>query len=235
MRARERGSSEDGLPIRVIDLSGPPGFFAARLLVGLGAEVIRVEPPGGDTLRAEPLAFGHWHAGKRSIALDLETPTGRAALRGLVATADVLVETVRPGRRRRLGLEPATLLAIRPELVIVSVTPFGRTGPRTDWVGTDLTAVALGGMMSLCGHPDGPPLQPPREQGYHLAGLNAAVGALLALRARRLTGAGQLVDVSVQEAVAAALEYGAISYIHAGVVHRRRGSRYPHVLHGLFR
>src|SRR5262249_30874533 len=75
----------------------------------------------------------------------------------------------------------------------------------------------------------------PREQGYHLAGLNAAVGALLALRARRLTGAGQLVDVSVQEAVAAALEYGAISYIHAGVVHRRRGSRYPHVLHGLFR
>jgi crotonobetainyl-CoA:carnitine CoA-transferase CaiB-like acyl-CoA transferase len=224
-----------GLGIRVVDLAGPPGFFCGRLLVGLGAEVVRVEPPGGDALRADSLAFAHWHAGKRSVVLDLETPAGLAALRALVATADVLVETFPPGRLERLGLDPATLTAIRPELVIVSVTPFGRTGPRADWVGTDLTAVALGGMMGLCGDPDGPPLQPPREQGYHLAGLNAAIGALLALRARRLTGRGQAVDVSVQEAVAATLEYGAIGYIHSGVVHRRRGSRYPHVLHALFR
>jgi hypothetical protein len=148
-----------------------------RLLVGLGAEVIRIEPPGGDSLRADPLAFGHWHAGKRSIVLDLETRPGWAALLAFVATADVLVETSRPGHLERLGLGPATLAATRPELITVSVTPLGRTGPRADWVGTDLTAVALGGMMSLCGHPDGPPLQPPREQGYHLAGLNAAIGA----------------------------------------------------------
>src|SRR5262245_65961469 len=107
MRARERGSSEDGLPIRVIDLSGPPGFFAARLLVGLGAEVIRIEPPGGDPLRAEPLAFAHWHAGKRSVALDLETSEGRAALLRLAATADVLVESYRPGHLERLRLAEA--------------------------------------------------------------------------------------------------------------------------------
>ncbi len=226
---------DQGLGIRVVDLAGPPGFFCGRLLVGLGAEVVRIEPPGGDSLRADPLAFAHWHAGKRSVVVDLETSEGRAALLALVVTADVLVETFPQGHLERLGLDPATLGAARPELIVVSVTPFGRIGPRAGWVGTDLTAVALGGMMSLCGHPDGPPLQPPREQGYHLAGLNAAIGALLGLRARRLTGRGQPVDVSVQEAVAATLEYGAISYIHAGVVHRRRGSRYPHVLHGLFR
>ncbi len=228
-------SANGGLAIRVLDLTGPAGLFCTRLLVGLGAEVIRIEPSGGDPLRGDPLAFAHWHAGKRSVELDLETPEGRAAVLRLATTADVLVETVPPGHLERLGLGEAALRAVRPELVRVSITPFGQTGPRAACPGTDVTAVALGGMMSLCGHPDGPPLQPPREQGYHLAGVNAAIGALLALRARRLTGRGQHVDVSVQEAVAATLEYGAISYIHAGVVHRRRGSRYPHVLHGLFR
>src|SRR5262245_56261892 len=111
---------DQGLGIRVVDLAGPAGFFCGRLLVGLGAEVVRVEPPGGESLRGDSLAFGHWHAGKRSVVLDLEAPAGRAALLALVATADVLVETVPSGHLERLGLDPATLLAARPELAIVS-------------------------------------------------------------------------------------------------------------------
>jgi crotonobetainyl-CoA:carnitine CoA-transferase CaiB-like acyl-CoA transferase len=227
-----------GLALRVLDLADASGAFCTRLLVGLGAEVIRVEPPGGDPERAAPpagLPFAHANAGKRSVTLDLETPAGRAALLRLVATADVMVETFPPGGLEARGLGFATLRAVRPELVLVSITPFGQTGPRAAWCGTDLTAVALGGMMALGGDPDGPPLQPPREQAFHLAGVNGAVGALLALRARRRTERGQHVDVSVQEAVAATLEYGVLAYLHQGVVHRRRGSRYPHVLHGLFR
>ncbi len=224
-----------GLGLRVLDLADASGVFCGRLLVGLGAEVIRVEPPGGDPMRAVPLAFAHGNAGKRSVVLDLATRRGCADLLRLVATADVLVETFPPGRLESLGLGYPALAAVRPGLVLVSITPFGQSGPRAHWRGTDLTAVALGGMMTLGGAPAGPPLQPPREQAHHLAGLNGAIGALVALRARRLTGRGQHVDVSVQEAVAATLEYGAISYIHQGVVHRRSGSRYPHVLHGLFR
>ncbi|MBI3457115.1 MAG: CoA transferase [Candidatus Rokubacteria bacterium] len=231
-------SASAGVRIRVLDLAEASGVFCTRLLVGLGAEVIRLEPPGGDPLRAAPplgLPFRHWNAGKRSLSLDLEKPEGCELFLRLVETADVLVETFPPGRLAALGLGYEDLNRVRPELILVSITPFGQTGPRAGWCGTDLTAAALGGMMALCGEPDGPPLRPPCEQAFHLAGVNGAIGALLALRARRLTGRGQHVDVSVQEAVAAALEYGAVSYIHQGVIHRRRGSRYPHVLHGLFR
>jgi crotonobetainyl-CoA:carnitine CoA-transferase CaiB-like acyl-CoA transferase len=227
-----------GLPLRVLDLAGAPGVFCGRLLVGLGAEVLRIEPPGGDPLRhalPDGLPFAHANAGKRSLVLDLEREDGRARLRRLAADADVLIDTAPPGRLDALGLGHATLAAAQPGLVQVSITPFGLTGPRAGWAGTDLTAVALGGMMALGGHPDGPPLAPPREQAYHLAGVAGAVGALLALQGRRRTGRGQHVDVSIQEVVAATLEYGAVAYVHQGVVHRRRGSRYPHVLHGLFR
>ncbi|MGH7321703.1 MAG: CoA transferase, partial [Candidatus Rokuibacteriota bacterium] len=225
-----------GLPIRVLDLADVSGVFCTRLLVGLGAEVIRVEPPGGDPMRAaDPLAFAHWNAGKRSVSLDLAKPDGPDQLRRLAETPDVIVETFAPGHLAGLGLGYDDLRPARPELILVSITPFGQTGPRAGWRGTNLTASALGGMTSLCGMPDGPPLTPPREQAYHLAGVNAAIGALLALRARRRTGRGQHVDVSVQEAVAATLEYGAISYIHQGRALRRSGRRYPHVPHGLFR
>ena len=206
--------------------------------MGLGAEVLRIEPPGGDPLRQAPpdgLPFAHANAGKRSVVLDLERDAGRARLRDLATAADVLIDTAPPGRLDALGLGYPALAAAQPGLVQVSITPFGLTGPRAGWTGTDLTAVALGGTMALGGHPDGPPLAPPREQAYHLAGVAGAAGALLALRARRRTGRGQHVDVSIQEAVAATLEYGAVAYVHQGVVHRRRGSRYPHVLHGLFR
>src|SRR4029079_17642208 len=100
------------------------------------------------------------------------------------------------------------------------VTPFGLTGPRSSWKGSDMVGSAAGGMMWMSGRPDGPPLVPRRDQPYHLAGANAAIGALLGLAARRRTGRGQLIDVSVQECVASTLEYGALLYIHRGQGHR---------------
>jgi crotonobetainyl-CoA:carnitine CoA-transferase CaiB-like acyl-CoA transferase len=222
--------------IRVLDLTDGSGAFFGRLMVGLGAEVIVIEPPGGDPLRhAHPdgLPFVHWRAGTRSVVLDLDDSRDRDRFRRLVPTADIVVETFMPGRLAALDLAWPQLREIRPELVLVSITPFGQTGPRASWRGTDLTAVAMGGMMTLCGDPDGPPLAPPREQAYHLASVHAAVGALAALRARRRSGRGQHVDVAMQEAVAATLEYGAIAFIHAGVVPRRQGSRHPYVPHKL--
>ena len=225
----------DGLGVRVLDLADVPGVSCARLFVGLGAEVIRVEPPGGDPARvADPRAFVHWNAGKRSVTLDLETAAGGEGLRRLAQRADVLVETFPPGHLDARGLGWPALSGLNPGLVLVSITPFGQTGPRAGWRGTNLTLSALGGMTWLSGPPDGPPLDPPREQAYQLAGVNAAIGALLALRARRRTGRGQHVDVAVQEAVAATLEYGALRFIHEGLVHRRSGAHYPHVPHGVF-
>jgi crotonobetainyl-CoA:carnitine CoA-transferase CaiB-like acyl-CoA transferase len=220
--------------IRVVDLTDVVGAFFARLLIGLGAEVILIEPPGGAPLRRDALSFAHFRAGARSVILDLDDPRGRDRLRTLVATADIVVDSLPPGRLASLGLADADLRRLHPELIGVSITPFGQSGPRAGWHGTDLTAAAMGGMMTLCGDADGPPLAPPREQAYHLASAHAAVGALAALHARRRTGRGQRVEVSIQEAAAATLEYGAIAFIHAGLIPRRSGSRHPYVPHRYF-
>lgn len=220
--------------IRVVDLTGDAGAFFGRLMIGLGAEVIVVEPPGGDPARAG-LAFAHFRAGARSVTLDLTVARDRERLRALVATADVLVETLSSSELATLGLDPPATAALRPGLIHVSITPFGRTGPRAEWQGTNLTAAAMGGMMRLCGDADGPPLAPPCEQSYHAACAHAAVGALAARHARRRTGRGQHIDVSIQDAVAATLEYGAIAYVHAGVIPRRSGSWHPYVPHSFFR
>jgi crotonobetainyl-CoA:carnitine CoA-transferase CaiB-like acyl-CoA transferase len=209
----------------VVELADERTAFAGRLFVGLGARVLRIVPQ--DARDEGRLAHAHFHAGKSAMRLDLEAPEGQGRLRRLLQDADVLLEA--------RFLDPEELRRARPGLVHVSISPFGREGPRRDWRSTDLVACALGGMTALSGDPEGPPLTPPRGQAHHLAGVNAAIGALLGVLARRRTGRGQLVDVSVHESVAATLEVGAITYIHQGVVHRRGGSAYPHVPHRLFR
>ncbi|MEU9289995.1 CoA transferase [Streptomyces sp. NPDC048275] len=214
--------------LRVVELSGPFARFAGRLLVGLGYEVILVEPPQGDPTRHERGgdAFVHWHAGKRSVTLDTATPDGAAGLRRLIEGADVLLDGTTAGAKPDTeGLD---------HLVHVRVTPFGLVGPRSDWQGTDLVVAALGGMLAQVGDPDGPPLRLPEQQAEQLAGVNAAIAALLGLRARR-TGPGQLVDVSAQACVAAALEAGTLAYLHEDRVPPRPGRVHPLVPHGLFR
>ena len=208
-------------PVRVVELSSPFTRFAGRLLVGLGYEVVLVEPPEGDPTRDEldGWSFAHWHAGKRSVVLD---PADAAALRRLLESADVLLDGTPSGGPRL------------DHLVHVRVTPFGCDGPRSSWQGTDLVVAALGGMLAQVGDPDGPPLALPENQAEQLAGVNAAIAVLLGLRARR-KGPGQLIDVSAQECVAASLEAGTLAYLHEDRVPPRPGREHPLVPHGLFR
>ena len=135
-------------------------------------------------------AFAHWNAGKRMIQLD---PADREGLLTLAGGADVVIESTTDPGNHRWPLDLEELAGRFPSVIHVVILPFGSTGPRSAWKATDLVASAAGGMMSLSGDPDGPPLVPPREQAFHLAGANAAIGALLALAARRRTGKGQVV------------------------------------------
>ena len=201
-------------PYRVLDLSDEMGQSCGKLLADLGADVIKVEPPGGDPSRRRPPFVDdepgperglYWlacNANKRSCEADLETDPGRSRFRRLAATADVVIESFPPGRMAGWGLDFPRLAAINPGLVLVSISPFGQHGPHRDYRGPDIVTWAMSGLMSICGEPDGPPAQVgDNAQSYFAAGGDAAAGALLALLQRRRSGRGQHVDVSIQESV----------------------------------
>jgi crotonobetainyl-CoA:carnitine CoA-transferase CaiB-like acyl-CoA transferase len=217
-------------PLRVLDLTDPLGHQGARLFVGLGADVVRIALDDEPTTGAEAL---HWHAGKQLVSVPDQEQLD-AAVTALVERADVVIES-----GSRAGLRTLALRDARPDawahVAHVVVTPFGLTGPRREWLGDDTVLTAAGGMAWLGGDPGHAPEPPPREQGVQLAGTHAAIGALLALHARHRTGAGQLVEVSAQEAVAATLETGAIAWIHGGTVPGRSSGVYGHVAHRVFR
>jgi benzylsuccinate CoA-transferase BbsE subunit len=228
---------------RVLDLCAAPGVLCTKILADLGADVIKVEPPAGNATRyrgpfyqeqADPeksLFFWYFHTNKRSVTLDLETPTGQALLHRLLATTDALVETFPPGYLDGLGLSFRHLRARHPHLVMTSITGFGSTGPYSHYQAPDIVGLAMGGLAYLCGEPDGPPSPPGGLQGYHLAALNGAVGTLIALWHREVTGQGQHVDVSMQAAVANTLETTHQTYdfnreIRTRWGHRREGAAY---------
>ena len=213
------------VPLRVLDLTDELAFQGARLLVGLGADVVRIDDPAPDA--PSTAAAVHWHAGKRWVRL----PPGEQPLDALAAGADLVLESGPVAKLR--GLRPDGTSRWR-HAVHVMVTPFGLTGPRLGWVADDLVLAAAGGMAWLGGRADGPPMPPPREQAVQVAGAHAAVAALLGVLARDRIGSGQLVDISAQEAVAATLETAAISWIHAGDYPVRNGGVYQHVAHRIF-
>ncbi|MEX2230000.1 MAG: CoA transferase [Dehalococcoidia bacterium] len=204
--------------VRVVDLAGESGVFAGRLFAELGADVIRVEPPGGDRVRArrpfidgEPgversLYHQHFNAQKRAITLDICRPQGAELMRRLVRVSDVLIETGAPGELAALGLGAEALRGEQPGLIYLSIAPFGQTGPMAGYRATDLIASAMSGLMYLNGYPEDPPAMPGAEQAYHMGALAAVAGALLALvgRDRDAGGAGRHVDVSLQEAASMA-------------------------------
>jgi len=200
----------DGLV--VLDLTRLlPGAAATMQLANFGAQVIKIEEPGrGDYSRWLPplidgqgAVFGVVNRGKKSVALDLKSSTGREALLRLADTADVLVESFRPGTMERLGLGYKTLRARNPRLIYVSITGYGQEGPWAAMAGHDINYLALGGGLELNGARGGPPVIP-GVQIADLAGgaMQAVVGVLLALAARAQTGQGQAVDVSMTEGVA---------------------------------
>lgn len=216
--------------LRVLDLTDELAHHAARLLVGTGADVVRLER--ADRPTASRAAELHWHAGKR-IERTADDAAYDARIVELSADADVVLESGPVRRLRTLALREADPEAWA-QVVHVVVTPFGLTGPRSDWLADDAVLSAAGGMAWLGGDPGGAPEPPPREQGLQLAGAHAANGAWLALLARSRTGAGQLVEVSAQEAVAATLETGAIAWIHGRTVPGRTSGIYGHVAHRVF-
>ena len=196
--------------VRVLDLTTCRAEMAGRLLADLGAEVIKVEPPGGAESRALP-PFDHnngeslyWAAlglGKRSIVLDLEDAAARTTLLELASAADVLIESFDPGWLDSRGLGYERLSSLNPALVYVSVTPYGATGPKAHWPATDLTIEAASGRLSLQGDTDRPPLPIGYPQASFHAGLQAATDAIIALNERALSGLGQRLDTSMQAAM----------------------------------
>jgi alpha-methylacyl-CoA racemase len=190
----------------VLDLSRlQPGGFCTRLLVDLGADVVKVEAPGGDPLRAwpgaEPSPFCvALDRGKRSITLDLKHPRAQEVLHRLVAGADVLVESARPGTLARSGVGYAELSATNPRLVWCSITGFGQTGPYRDFPGHDITYLAYAGVLGMLTDLDEQPDQPALLLGGPIAGLVAATGIVAALAQRARTGRGCEVDASIADA-----------------------------------
>jgi len=205
-------------PYRVLDLTDEHGLLCGQILADLGADVVRIEPPGGSSARrigpfagdvADPERSLFWWAyarNTRSAVLDLETPDGQAALRRLAASADFLVESAGPGVMTRRGLDAPTLLAANPALVYVSISPFGQDGPRAHEPGGDLIALAAGGVLALNGDADRAPVRISVPQADLHAAADAALGALLALHARLKSGHGQHVDVAAQHSVTLATQ-----------------------------
>ena len=215
--------------------------YAGKLLADLGAEVIKVEPPAGDAARRRgPFPDGtpdpdrsglflYLNTNKRGIALDTSSAPGRTALATLVRDADVLIHNLPPAAMASHGLDYAALSALNPRLVMASITPYGLTGSRRDWQATDLTLWNAGGIAYLNGGgyeaPDLPPLKPYGAQAEYQGGLNAAIAALGALLARRRTGRGQHVVVSIQQALAAILELTFEYWPYQGLIASRLGRK----------
>ncbi|MFN0094369.1 MAG: CaiB/BaiF CoA transferase family protein [Dehalococcoidia bacterium] len=229
--------------LRVIEYCTPLGTFAGKLLADMGADVVKVEPLAGDELRRvvpfladEPgpersLAFWHYNTSKRSIALDLERDEGRELFRRLAASADVVLESQAPGEMARLGLDHPELCGANPRLIYVSVTPFGRSGPRSGEQATDLTILAAGGPVWNNGYDDHtlPPVRGGGNQGYHTASHYAVMSALVALISRELTGEGQHIDVNAHAAANVTTEAGSYTWLVAQQTVQRQTGRHAGV------
>lgn len=222
--------------LRVLELADVKGALCGKLLGDMGADVIKIEPPGGDPMRSlgpfyqgapqrdRSLFFWFYNTSKRGTTLDIHKRPGQEIFQRLVAKVDVVLETFPPGMLASLGLGYEPLKQINPQLVLTSITPFGQTGPYKDCKTSDTVAEALGGMVYINGFPDEPPLRALGLQAYHSASFFAAIGTMSALWVREALGEGQWVDVSLQEATAASVEQVSAFY-HQGLgIEERRGS-----------
>ena len=206
--------------LRVLDVTQVmAGPFCAMLLADLGADVIKVEPPAGDSTREMPGAvgtdspsFNAVNRGKRSIVLNLKAGDGRDAFLRLARTADILIENYRPGVMDALGLGYGTLSALNRRLIVASISGYGQTGPERAKGGFDLIAQGVSGIMSITGEPGGAPVKAGVPLTDLSAGLFALVGILAAVEHRHRTGAGQQVDTSLVDAGVALSVWEATEY-----------------------
>lgn len=221
--------------IRVLDLTRVlAGPFCTALLADLGAEVIKIESPGGDDYRhVPPIADGAsalfrlLNRGKKSVSLDLRSDRGRDIVRKLAQSSDILVENFRPGVMEDMGLSHEALAADNPRLIQVSISGFGRESPMGDLPAYDLVIQALTGFMDLTGEPDGPPTMTGEAVADLISGLFASWAALAALVARTQTGRGQFVDVAMYDCLFNMMPAGLAQHLHGNQAPTRVGNRHP--------
>jgi CoA:oxalate CoA-transferase len=226
--------SDDGplAGVRVIDLGRYQAApRCAAVLARLGADVIKVEPPGGDESRAMGPHAGdvsiYWaqhNAGKRSLAVDLRKPEGRRLVERLVAVSDVVVENFRPGVFEDMGLGYQSLRRLNRRIIVVHVSGFGRTGRSAERLAFDQVGQAMSGFMSLNGDPAGPPTISPFPFVDRITALHAAIATLAALLERAVSGEGQELDVTLGDAAYSAVELPIAAYLRTGDVPSRAGN-----------
>src|SRR4051794_2421959 len=207
--------------LRVIELADDPGGeLTGAQFARLGADVVKVEPPeeaasrsvgpfaGGEADPERSLAYWYYNGSKRSVVLDLHEDAGRTSFERLLDGTDVFVTSLHPRQLRRLGLDLHDLVAARPALIVASITPFGLTGPWSDYLSSDLVGLAASGLLNTSGYDDHsiPPIRPGGDQAFHTAASFAHLGALVALIQRQHTGCGDVVDVSMHDSCAVTCE-----------------------------
>jgi crotonobetainyl-CoA:carnitine CoA-transferase CaiB-like acyl-CoA transferase len=224
---------------RVLDLTSSMGALCGKMLRDLGMDVLKIEPPGGDPTRSEPpfanghahsegsLRFAYLNAGKRSVTLDIDKPSGQKLLLHLVERADIVVEDFAPGQLGELGLCYEALVERQKKLILVSISGFGQEGPYAHLKTTDIVGNAMGGLLYISGDPKLTPCNPPETQSYYYASLFAAYGVTLALWQREARGIGAWIDASIQASMALH-EHVAFNYSAEGRVMKRAGSQHQH-------
>ena len=230
--------------LRVIELCNEAGAWAGKLLADMGADVIKVEPPAGSLTRTyapfykdvphpdRSLTYWHYNTSKRGITLDLTQEAGREAFRTLAATADVIIEDQAPGQMAAWGLDYPDLVKANPKLIMTSITPFGRSGPRSSEQATDLTLLAGGGPVWSCGYDDHslPPVRGGGNQGYQTGCHWAVVTTLIAVLHRDFTGEGQHLDVNMHAAQGVTTEAASYQWLVARETVQRQTGRHAGVI-----
>jgi len=222
--------------VTVLDLTWVlAGPFASMILCDLGARVIKIErPPFGDVARTtgpyidhESGYFFSVNRGKESLCLDLKQPRGKELFLRLVEKADVVMENFTPGTMEGLGLSHDVLRSRNPRLIYAATSGFGQTGPERQRPALDIIVQGMGGIMSITGQPDGPPVRPGISLGDIAAGLYTAIGVLAALHERQASEKGQMVDISMLDCQIAILENAFVRYFATGETPRPLGTRHP--------
>ena len=229
--------------LRILELADQTGQFCGKLLGDLGADVVKIEPRGGEPNRhvgpflddvphpERSLSFWYYNTSKRGITLNLETADGRELFRRLAATADVILETYRPDFLVSLGLDYESLRKQNSRLIMCSLTPFGQTGPWRDYASSDLLHMAAGGAMASCGYdeadvPNAPPIAPGGGNAWHTGCHFAYMAIMAGLVYRTVSGRGQYIDASIHDACALTTEAAVANYIYRGEVLRRQTGRH---------
>ena len=228
--------------IRVLDLGRyQAGPRAGLVLARLGAEVIKIEAPGGEesrygtvSIRGQSAYWVQYNSGKKSVALDLRQEKGKEILRDLVKISDVFIQNFRPGTIVEMGFAYDVLRNLNPGIVMLNVSAYGQYGPYRERIGFDPIGQAIGGLMSLTGYPENPPTVTAMPIIDRITALHGTIGVLAALRERDISGQGQAIDVCLADTGFSLTEIPITHYLGTGFIPQRQGSRNPGSLSNVY-